>query len=74
MLGSVSKALVQHYQDQVMLSLYNHIQTQYPQLPHRFSQILMHIGSIKLVSDMWWKHAKSEQLKNKGFILYGLFD
>ena len=74
MLGPESKALVQHYQDEMMLSLQSYTQNQYPLLPLRLSQILMHIGSIKLVSGMWWKHAKMEQLKNKGFILSRLFD
>ena len=74
MLSLESKALIQHYQDQITVSLNSFLQAQYPHHPLRFSQILMRIGSIKLVSVVWWKHARMEQLQNYSSILSGLFD
>ncbi|KAL5475615.1 hypothetical protein EMCRGX_G025448 [Ephydatia muelleri] len=67
-----SRALIQHYQDQIMLSLDSYLQHQYPFLPLRISQISMHIGSIKLVSLVWQKYAKMKKLNICGTILSGL--
>lgn len=74
LLSPESRALVQCCQDQIIFSLDSYIQRQYPLLPLRSSQILMQISSVKSASQIWWEHAKLEQLKNCDSLLSGLFD